>query len=333
MPMISSPTSVMPAGAPSGVGAVMPPAASAVSGWDKFLQQVNSDPATQQALIMAGLQMMTPRGQGENQASKLLQGAQKGFGTYQELKNQEGERARREATTKLIGAQTESTEEGTKGKKIENIVADATSGTAIQSAEDLARLRGAQADAAEVTAENAPAEARLNIELTQQQIAKQKMDLDHYDEILQAKLLTKGSDRRGSDQILAEALTTAQVGSKEDNPNAWNLAFLENARVVRESKGKSAEEIKAGFVEQTGVLGMRDGDRKDRIMNSIDTMVNSLVTGDKATYSAGVITHLSPEEREFRAAAITDAMTKLGLSYDEAARRVDQNIARQKASQ
>jgi hypothetical protein len=268
------------------------PAEAAIKGWDGWLAKLSTDSNLQQSLLQAGVQMMTPKGPNQNAASKLGEGLQVGFGTYNQLQNQDLAREQTKANTTRMKAGTVATEAQTVGQGIANELGQRTMEAKVQGTNDAAVITGVQAD-------NAGTMAKLDIEgktnantvsgvqasfaerMADQNLRAGEADItgkEAYTDYTKAATEAQsaladyrkaggsagaaGTGKLSTSANDAAMLATIDAGDRASNTDAWNASFKKYYADLQKSKEASGKTMAFKYLEASGALSYPVGHPK-----------------------------------------------------------------------
>ena len=270
----------------------VPPNPSFVQGWENFLGRLAEDKNLQMSLIQAGLQMMTPRQSGENDATKILQGTQQGLQTYvglntndqqAELRRQQIEAAKRE---NRVGGETVDAQ-------IAKTQADA------KTAQNQATISGGQAKVADTTAmqelENLKSRNSW-LTATTAEVREQIKNIQSMIKDRESGAGAAAGDRRGSDQIWVTSYVDALVGPRtKENAAAWDEAFRRKTDSFQtQGIQKNPEQLRAEMYLDARLAEFPEEDEMAQtIKTNIDTWVDAYKRDLESRMASG-----SPESGE-----------------------------------
>lgn len=330
------------------------PAANSVGKWDQFLQKLSTDQSLQQSLIQAGLQMMTPKGPGENAANKVLQGTDVGFRGYQE-------RERAQLENKRIGAVTREVDAAATGRESSNRVNQATEQDAITTRQNEAIQSGQTTELGKVSVDYARPNAEqdlaegqsrigVNNASTQAQYSGINVDNAQIDQIRQEtenmKNYPTNGQRLGPNQLLARSMADSMAITQGLDATAQERVYQDwVAKLTTQSKYKNPELVRMEMMTEAGVYQMPERteaqrEMKQRTIAEIESGVQAYtqsvqggVPSGQPTTTPGGSTGLSAGDAAAREASITKAMATHGLTRQQAERIYDAKMAEMRGQQ
>lgn len=266
MASVMNPTGAPAPGAPATPNIPTGPSQKSILGWEKFLEKVATDTNTQQSLMQAGLQMMTPQAAGENAASKILQGTQVGFQGYEQRREADTVNDLRKTTAGEIQARIPGTQAdsevsvATKEDRIAQTGQKTEQNEQALTGGDLDnKMKTVEAQYAERVARQGLAKGEADIAQTNQQIAQSKTYMDYLDQNIRdseerLKVYKQNggvtpAQPKGND-MWAQRMAAAMFDPKT-NPQEYNQAYLDISNKMLEKKQMTQgdvymEALKAG---------------------------------------------------------------------------------------
>lgn len=280
--------------------------------WDS----IQNDPYMQLALLNAGLTMMTPRGPGENHASKIFQGINTGVNTFTTLADRELRREKEsadiegtEARTGFTGAQTAESEARLPGVAAASDITERSADAEVEARQSAASSAASQAtvDAANAATASEDAQSRSRILAGQADAAMLGGSQAAADLALtkaNADLLQKRGiaiEQYGITGTSPQVVTVSRLQTQlemgdltEQNKEEWNARFKANLDHNLD-KPMSGSEIYALMSRIGGSMTGFDPTRDQTLLNQAEGMAAFSKLNEQPRFRSDVELYLGPE--------------------------------------